>query len=292
MPPASPEALAFHLESPSGAPQHRLGQSLRVVASHVVQTRCPSDFARFVWAIAPHEGPEPFLLSWSPEAIAQAGGDAALWGQAMQAGVQAAAAARFGGPLVGLHLRVVDLQAHALDSRPASFMRAAGEAYLQAAAQAIPCPPEAPPHLPSTQAEWKALVAAFDATTLPWAHWRHPQHLAVGLWGLRFDGFEATQASLPGRIRAFNAAHGVATTPTRGYHDTLTQAWLHLAEAARLATPSPAGPVVQLHAVAQALGDARLPWRFHSAEQLASPEARARWQPPDLAPYAAWASPG
>lgn len=283
--------MAFGLDAPTEGPVHRLGQALRVAASHVVQTRCPSDFARFTWAIAPHGGPEPFVLSWSPEAIAQAGADAGLWGRAMAQGVQAAAVARFGGPLVGLHLRVVDLQAHALDSREASFVRAAAEAYLQAAAQAIPLPPEAPPHLPSTQAEWRALVAAFDAGELPWAHWRHPQHLAVGLWGLRFDGFEATQASLPGRIRAFNAAHGVATTPTRGYHDTLTQAWLHLAEAARQATPASAGPLVQLQAVVQALGDPRLPWRFHSAAQLASPEARAQAQPPDLAPYSAWASP-
>lgn len=141
--------------------------------------------------------------------------------------------------------------------------------------------------MPKSEAAWAKLVADFESGQLPWASWRHAQHVAVCVWYVHHEGLAATRQKLPGRIRAFNAAHGVATTPTRGYHETLTQCWLSLTEAARLALPRAAGPMVQLQAIVEALADPKLPWRHHSAELLASPEARATWLPADLLPLPA-----
>ena len=73
-----------------------------------------------------------------------------------------------------------------------------------------------------TADEIKALVRAFEDTSLPRAEWTHRAHLTVALWYLtRHSGREATARIRTG-IKRYNAAKGVLTTPTGGYHETLT----------------------------------------------------------------------
>lgn len=142
------------------------------------------------------------------------------------------------------------------------------------------------PPMPASQAAWDALVAGFEAGTLPWSSWRHPQHLAVTLWYVRRDGVEATYRDLPGRIRAFNAAHGVETTLERGYHETLTRFWLALV-AGFAAEQGEAEPATLLSALEAALGDKHLPLAYYSRERLMSWEARRSWAEPDLRDFPA-----
>lgn len=141
------------------------------------------------------------------------------------------------------------------------------------------------PPMPATLAEWVTLVAAFEAGSLPWSAWRHPQHLAVTSWYVRRDGVAATLAALPDRIRAFNAAHGVETTIDRGYHETLTRFWLalvtaywHAAEEAGAAYD----PLALLADLGARLGDKALPTSYWSPGRLGTWEARRGWVAPDL----------
>jgi hypothetical protein len=74
--------------------------------------------------------------------------------------------------------------------------------------------------------EVERLVARFEDGTLPKAEWTHRAHLAVALWyGTRLPFEEALVAMRDG-IQRNNAAHGVVTTPTGGYHETITRFYM------------------------------------------------------------------
>jgi hypothetical protein len=72
------------------------------------------------------------------------------------------------------------------------------------------------------------LVAQFENCTLPKEEWTHQAHLTVGLWyASRLPYQEALVAVREGILR-LNAAHGVPTTPTRGYHETITRFYVRV----------------------------------------------------------------
>jgi hypothetical protein len=133
-----------------------------------------------------------------------------------------------------------------------------------------------------TSAEVLRLVREFEACTLPRAEWTHRAHLTVGLWYLlRHDPLAATRLVRDG-IKRYNEACGVETTPTGGYHETITLFYVwaigrFLAHADRDCT---------LAALANLLvnecGARELPLAYYSRERLMSWEARTRWVEPDL----------
>src|SRR5882757_8963751 len=68
----------------------------------------------------------------------------------------------------------------------------------------------------------------FETRTLPFAKWTHRAHLKVAyLYLVRVDFETAAQKVCEG-IRAYNAANNVPESPTSGYHQTTTMAWLHI----------------------------------------------------------------
>ena len=73
--------------------------------------------------------------------------------------------------------------------------------------------------------------------SLPKSEWTHAAHFAAAVWLLGRPNMNAAR-DMPGLIRAYNEATGVANTDTSGYHETITlgslrasRAWL--AETAR-----------------------------------------------------------
>lgn len=127
-----------------------------------------------------------------------------------------------------------------------------------------------------------ALLAAFESCELPFEQWTHDAHLRVATLYLRKLSLADAIDELRRRIRAYNDAHGVPTTPERGYHETITCAWANIiAAAVHRADPT----LTSLHFVR-----AHPEWaepsflrRFYSADRLASPAARASFVAPDLA---------
>jgi hypothetical protein len=131
-----------------------------------------------------------------------------------------------------------------------------------------------------------SLVRRFDDCTLPRAEWTHAAHLTVALWYLlEFDWPEATARVRRG-IRRYNAAHGVRTTPTGGYHETLTLFWMRAVRAYLEDGRNEGRALVSLANELVATADSQLPLRHYTRARLFSPEARAAWVEPDLKPLA------
>jgi hypothetical protein len=136
-----------------------------------------------------------------------------------------------------------------------------------------------------TTEEVLSLVRRFEDCTLPRAEWTHAAHLTVALWHLlQFDWPEAS-ARVRARIKRYNAAHGIPTTPTGGYHETLTLFWLRAVRTFLEAERNEARSLVRLANELAATADRGLPLKHYTRERLFSPEARAAWVEPDLMPF-------
>jgi len=135
-----------------------------------------------------------------------------------------------------------------------------------------------------TTEEILALVRRFEDCTLPREEWTHAAHLTVALWHLlQFDWPEAV-AHVRRGIKRYNAAHGILTTPTGGYHETLTLFWLRTVRRFLEAERNEARALVHLANELIATADKGLPLTLYTRERLFSPEARAGWVEPDLKP--------
>src|SRR5262245_49604601 len=79
-----------------------------------------------------------------------------------------------------------------------------------------------------TESELQDLVVRFGDTTLSASEWTHSAHLVTGLWhATSFNEADALNRMRAGILR-LNAAHGTPNTDTRGYHETITRAYLIL----------------------------------------------------------------
>ena len=135
-----------------------------------------------------------------------------------------------------------------------------------------------------TSEEMFELLRRFEDCTLPRGEWTHAAHLTVALWHLlQFDWPEAV-ARVRTRIKCYNAAHGILTTPTGGYHETLTIFWLRTVRAYLDAERNEARALVHLANELAATHDKGLPLSYYTRDRLFSPEARAGWVEPDLKP--------
>jgi hypothetical protein len=133
-----------------------------------------------------------------------------------------------------------------------------------------------------TTGEILSLVRRFDDCTLPREEWTHAAHLTVALWHLlEYDWPEAVVRVRAG-IQRYNAAHGIRTTPTGGYHETLTLFWLRHVRAFLEAGRNEARALVSLANDLADSADRNLPLKHYTRKRLFSTEARAAWVEPDL----------
>src|SRR4029079_9520502 len=79
-----------------------------------------------------------------------------------------------------------------------------------------------------TQADLDGLVARFEAGELSRPECTHAAHLKVGAWYVDRFGPDEAMARLRVGIRRLNEANGVANTPSDGYHETVTGAYVRL----------------------------------------------------------------
>ena len=129
-----------------------------------------------------------------------------------------------------------------------------------------------------------SLVRRFEDCTLPREEWTHAAHLTVALWHLlQYDWPEAVRRVRLG-IQRYNAAHAVSTTPTGGYHETLTLFWMCHVRSFLEAGRNEARSLVALANDLAGSADKGLPLAHYTRERLFSAEARAAWVEPDLKP--------
>ncbi len=126
-------------------------------------------------------------------------------------------------------------------------------------------------------------VRGFLACTLAKEGWTHAAHFAAALWLIRERGETAARAEMPGLIRAYNESAGGRNTDTEGYHETITQASLHMAAMALEAAEGAPLSAVLAALLAGPCGRADWIFAYWSPDVLLSPKARRGWIPPDLA---------
>jgi hypothetical protein len=135
-----------------------------------------------------------------------------------------------------------------------------------------------------TFAEIERLVSAFESCTLPREHWTHRAHLTVALWYLMRHEIEGATDIIRRNIQDYNRAHGVLTTRTSGYHETITLFFVQVVHGYLRRVRGDCSIVALFNEVIAACGDKNLPLMFYSKERLMSWEARRRWVEPDLRP--------
>jgi len=130
-----------------------------------------------------------------------------------------------------------------------------------------------------------ALAARFVSLTLPKEAWTHAAHLTVGAWHVDRYGPADALLRLRDVICRLNESHGSRNTPTSGYHETITAAYVTLLAAFLEASP-PEQPLAARveRLLASPLAERDMLLTFYSRERLMSMDARARWVEPDLAP--------
>lgn len=129
------------------------------------------------------------------------------------------------------------------------------------------------------------LAARFIACEIPHAEWTHLAHLAVGTWHVQRYGPDEALARLRVGIRRLNDSHGTPNSNTRGYHETVTRAYVELL--AEFLSRCPAemdldGRVARV--IESPLAERNVLLRFYTQERLMSSHARAEWVAPDVVP--------
>jgi hypothetical protein len=133
-------------------------------------------------------------------------------------------------------------------------------------------------------AEVERVVAGFMDGTLPHTEWTHRAHLTVALWyATHHEAAEALDRIRAGILR-LNAAHGVPTTPTRGYHETITRFYMHVVGRFVEQDAGAGDWAERVNRLLTRYGHRELPLRYYSEARLKSAEARAWWVEPDLQP--------
>jgi hypothetical protein len=136
-----------------------------------------------------------------------------------------------------------------------------------------------------TQAELDGLVGRFEAASIPRREWTHVAHLEIGACYVdRFGPGEALDRLRAGICR-LNEANGVANTPTNGYHETVTAAYVQLiARFLSACAPVMSFPERVAALLASPVAGKQALLRHYSRALLMSPRARAEWVAPDRLP--------
>jgi|ERR1041385_6433418 hypothetical protein len=125
-------------------------------------------------------------------------------------------------------------------------------------------------------------IAQFEARAFPLEKWHHREHIRIAYLYLCRYGFEEAVERIRSGIQALNASHKVPDALDRGYHETMTQAWMRLVHC----TLQEFGPKESADAFLDEhthLLSKRALRFFYSRARIMSPEAKHGFVEPDLA---------
>jgi hypothetical protein len=128
-----------------------------------------------------------------------------------------------------------------------------------------------------------ATIENFESGAIPLAEFNHRAHLTVAYEYLRRYPLEEATRRMCGAVRAYGRARNVPQTPTSGYHQTLTIAWMRVL-ASVMAAYGPEANAESFLAAHPHLESKVLLRLWYTRERMMSAEARAGWVEPDLAP--------
>jgi hypothetical protein len=125
-------------------------------------------------------------------------------------------------------------------------------------------------------------LRTFEAGQWPLEQWHHKQHIKVAYLYLRQLPLDQAIARIRQGIKAHNAAQGVKESPTSGYHETMTQAWLRLVDVT-LKEYGAAENADAFYERNPQLWQTKTLRLFYSKELFMSPRAKGEFVQPDMA---------
>ncbi len=128
-----------------------------------------------------------------------------------------------------------------------------------------------------------AFLEAFDAGAISRDAWSHRAHLRVAFLLLRHESFEDVLPRLRAGLTKLLVRFGVEDSLERGYHETITVAWLRLVHSAM----RDHGPYASFDALLEQHGyllDKHLLRAFYTRRRIVSAEAKRSFVDGDLAP--------
>lgn len=127
------------------------------------------------------------------------------------------------------------------------------------------------------------LLAQFEGCTLPAERWHHAEHIRTAYLYLRRQDFPEALNRMRAGLKALNAAQRVPESLDRGYHETLTRAWLQLVQVI-LDEYGPAESSLAFLEAHPELSQRKSLRLFYSRDRILSSQAKAEFVEPDLAP--------
>ena len=129
----------------------------------------------------------------------------------------------------------------------------------------------------------EAFLKAFEDCTLPFEQWRHRAHIKVAYLYLRQLPYEQALSKIRESIKRYNAATNTPETLERGYHETITVAWMRLVHFT-LGEYGPAATADEFLDAQEELLNRKALRFFYTRDHLYSGRAKAEWVEPDLGP--------
>jgi hypothetical protein len=128
-----------------------------------------------------------------------------------------------------------------------------------------------------------AFIHKFETAAWPMEQWHHKEHIKIAYLYLIENGFDGALTKLRSGILALNAFHQVPEGPTRGYHETMTQAWLRLVHVT-LCEYGQAETADLFYEQHPELSEKKALRLFYSADRMMDPRAKFEFLESDLAP--------
>lgn len=121
----------------------------------------------------------------------------------------------------------------------------------------------------------------FESGTWPLEEWHHKQHIKVAYLYLLRHPFDSAMERIRERIKAYNKAQNIPDAPDRGYHETMTRAWMRLVHLT-LCEYGPAETADAFYERSPQLSQLKTLRLFYSREVFMSPRAKVEFVEPDL----------
>ena len=129
----------------------------------------------------------------------------------------------------------------------------------------------------------EVFIRSFEDCTLPFGQWKHRAHIKVAYLYLRELPYEQALAKVRTNIKRYNAATNTPETLERGYHETITVAWMKLVEFT-LREYGSANTADEFLDAQEQLLNRRVLRFFYTRGCLISWRAKTEWVEPDLVP--------
>jgi hypothetical protein len=136
--------------------------------------------------------------------------------------------------------------------------------------------------------EIEALVKAFERVEIEPGCWDHRSHLTVACWYLLCYPLQEAVPLMRAGLHRHLEAWGIQTTLERGYHETITVAWMRLVKH-YLTTANLECTLVELiNDVIEKFRQKDHLFEYFTRDRLMSWEARNAWIEPDIKSLPSW----